>query len=128
MIRRLLPAATLALAAALAGCSSGSEPAAAPGSSATTATPASAAPSPTTDDKRGCHALSTAKRDATAARDAGALAGEASDPAIRQAGIGLINAANDVLGDQTTETMLALDRARLALADACADKYGDGPW
>ncbi|MER5705750.1 hypothetical protein ABT023_27915 [Micromonospora sp. NPDC002296] len=129
MIRALpAPVVLVALAAALAGCSSDSEPAAAPpfASAPATAAPATTGP----DDRRGCHALSAtnAKAHPIAHRDAGALAAGAADPGIKKAGIGLVKAANGVVAESSVETNLALDRARIALATACGAKFGDGPW
>ncbi|MFI1195476.1 hypothetical protein ACH4T9_19765 [Micromonospora sp. NPDC020750] len=129
MIRALPATAVLvALAAALAGCSSDSEPAAAPPSASAPATAAPATTGP--DDRRGCHALSAtpAKAHPIAHRDAGALAAGAADPDIKKAGIDLVNAVNDLESKKSTEANLALDRARIALATACGAKFGDGPW
>ncbi|MGW1057636.1 hypothetical protein [Micromonospora rubida] len=131
MTRRTLPAAvTLALVGALAGCSGDPEPSAAPPSASAPA-PATAAPATTgPDDRRGCHAFSALnnKADPIPNRDAGALAAEAADPDIKQAGINLINAANHLDSEKSIETNLALDRAQIAVATACAAKFGEGPW
>jgi hypothetical protein len=129
-MRRTLhfPAALLLAAAVLAGCGSDPEPAAAPSPSAPAAT--SAAPSPTVDAKRGCRAVDAlnGKTDPTAYRDAGALAAESSVPGIKQAGIDLISAANGAVAEPGADANLALDRAVLKVAQACADEFGDGPW
>lgn len=123
-------AAALALAAAvLAGCASDPEPAAAPATSAPAPTSAAASPTPSANDKRGCAAVTKLDgKDPTAYRDAGALAAESTVPGIKQAGLDLINAANDASADPGVEANLALDRAALAVAQACADEFGDGPW
>ncbi|MEU5946326.1 hypothetical protein ABZ793_12280 [Micromonospora sp. NPDC047465] len=124
-------AAALALAAAvLASCTSDPEPAAAPTTSAPAPTSAAPSPSPSVDDKRGCRAVDAldGKSEPTAYRDAGALAAESTVPGIKQAGLDLVNAANDAVAEPGFDANMALDRAVIAVAKACADEFGDGPW
>jgi hypothetical protein len=53
---------------------------------------------------------------------------QASDPAIKAAGQGLASAFVAEQGDGPFDLMLRAERAFLAMAEACGDKYGDGPW
>lgn len=129
MIRARHLTAALLLAAALAGCGSDPEPAAAPTTPAPAAT--SAAPSPTVDDRSGCRAVAnigTADFDPAKNRDAGELASQASDANIKQAGVDLIKAANDSLAEPGPSSNIAVAQAQLDVAKACAAAFGDGPW
>ncbi|MEU5946859.1 hypothetical protein ACIBTZ_32800 [Micromonospora sp. NPDC049460] len=66
--------------------------------------------------------------DPTEFRNAGALAAESTVPGIKQAGIDLINAANDAGTLPWLDANIAMDRAALAVLEACTDEFGDGPW
>lgn len=124
-------AAALALAAAvLAGCGSDPTPAAAP-----TSAPAasSAAPSATPDGRAACREVGG---DLDPARDfdvalnqqAGRLATASSDRDIALAGQQLVDAANGALAEPGPDANLEMMEARLALAKACVEAFGDGPW
>jgi len=136
MIRRILPAATLALAAALAGCSSGSEPAAEP--SATTAAPTSAAPTtpgPISDEptiRQICNHVadlgSAPNFHAAPNLEAGQRAARITDPSIANAGEKLMRAAGGASAAPGPASNVELAQAQIDVAQACADKYGDGPW
>lgn len=126
--RLRLGVAATAIALALAGCGDDQPDAAAP---------ATTAPSPTapaTDyDRDACHRLSAVGDDVKAPFDAkvmtpiGAAAALASDPAIKQAGLDMapIYAYG---GPQPGQESVKAQRVVLDLAEACAAKYGDGPW
>ncbi|MGN9802080.1 hypothetical protein [Micromonospora sp. L32] len=122
-------AAALLLVAALAGCSSDKDPGPA---AAPAASPTSASPSPTVDDRAGCRAAATAGNafdfDPASNRAAGQLAAAASVPGIANAGQDLIAAADKVAADPGPDANLDLRGAQLAVAEACAAEFGDGPW
>jgi len=58
---------------------------------------------------------------------------ESTDPGIAEAGRGLLEAASvaqsaDSAFEGQFDAMMAIDRAKLDLAWACAARFGDGPW
>ena len=124
---------TATLLVTLAACSD-SEPEAAP---SPTGAATSAAPSSTTDpDRAACHAVSEGPdtptwQDAIALAEVANLSAHANDAGIASAGDELAETVVRVQSGELEagpEGNLALNKALLALADACGARFGDGPW
>lgn len=101
-----------------------------------TAAPTTAAPSPTPSidkDREACHLLSQIEGnvelhfDQTAMWRISLFASQAQDPDIATAGSRLVDIFTGGDPEPGPESLEAMD-ASLALAEACAGKYGDGPW
>lgn len=100
----------------------------------------SAAPLPTQDWTRlACHVMPSDMleqlEDLAGMRLAGEHAVKSSDNHVAAAGEDILSAVTDhdnstLTGDRSAEVdaNLAISQAALALAEACAAKYGDGPW
>lgn len=136
--RVVLPAALFV--AALAGCSSGSEPTAASANGAaatpaTTAAPVTTAPAPIADDatiRHLCNTIADLGNSLNFDSDANLAAGQRAelivDPKFSLPGRGLVKAAGAASAAPGPDTNIEIAQAQLDFLDACGDKYGDGPW
>ncbi|SCL27211.1 hypothetical protein GA0070624_3457 [Micromonospora rhizosphaerae] len=127
--------------AALAGCSSETEPIASSvnGTAATPATtsaaPVTTAPAPIADDatiRRLCNTIADLGNSNNFDPDANLAAGQRGelivDPKFSLPGRGLVTAAGAASAAPGPDTNIDIAQAQLDFLDACGDKYGDGPW
>lgn len=127
-------AAGVALAIALTGCSDRGEPAAAPATPAASSAAPSPTPSPTPQNARiACNTLVDLdidiEFDPNVNQKIGHDLSAASNPGIQAAGNDLVIAANDALAEPGPAANIAIAKAQIAVAEACAEAFGgDGPW